>query len=811
MHTLLEELHQAGIRLLRNKLLTTTKIGLLALGLGCCFSVFTIYNSVLLRPQDYPNSQKILCFGQTDETRANTYFSAVNVYAYEAISERLKGVSKLGFVRFVGNTPLEMGDIRGEYFGVSVSADLFEVFGIDAHKGAIISSRNTNDGSVRQAMISYDMWENVLQKDPDIVGRSAIINKMSCNICGVLPPDFALLGNSPEESPYIYFLTSPDDFSPDRKKPRICYTFALNEAGTSRTVIENQLSAIEADLKEQHPDLMAKKGLAVQTFREYSVSNVIHYLKITVWVGALILLLTLANLSQLCLAQSISRQQDYAIRMALGAEPFHLYQSVLVEFFILSALGGLLGIGIAQFLKNISLSRIPYFQFEVVAFDWRIFLFFLAIVSLVSLVSAVFPVWHTRTLSIESSLRSGSCRMQGSPMGKLFGKALIGFEVMLCSALLIHCGLLLYSTHRRNEVDRNIDMENLTYAWAAIPTSLYPEPENRYQLLNKMLEALENDPDIISVAAGNGSHAFPQIGAAGTYPFIDDDEPKDFSLSDKIILRYVASEHYFETLGLQLLKGRKFSPHDTLDAPRVAIVSKNLVDRFWPGEEALGKRILVNHRTDDWSTVIGVVEDRISADWQPQPVPIVYRPPSYFLYPSITFMIKLREHHSFDAERFIALIKSADPFVYSEYYGNFKKVLKERGATVDVMTQIILVFSVVALLQTFFGIFAVIYYSTSQRMGEFSLKIALGARDYTIRNSLLTETLKISLLGLILGWALAKATYRFTASMLYEVHPWQPYNLLFITMVIMLAAAAGSLVPALRASRSDPLEYLRQS
>lgn len=806
MKSLIEEVEQAWVRLTRNKTLTFVKIILLAVGLGCCIAVFTIYNSVLLKPSPHENAEDIVFIGQLDETRPGRLTWA-NHYVYEEVKRRIPELKLVGYSAH-NNADFETGDFQESTYGMHVSPELFEVLGDKAAIGETLSRSNTENGSKRLVLITDSLWERAFERSTNIVGTSVFLNKVSHEVCGILPENYRFLGRPTLYGPQFFSLQKEEDIPNQRRKSRFFQTWALLDQSVPISFIEEKLSAITEEFQVKYPEFMARKKIVVRTLREFSIHGVSTQINIIMAVGLLVLILTIANVSQLCLAQGISRTRDYSIRLSLGAKLRHLFYSVFIEYALITFAAGILGAVISIWLKNKIVERIPEFYFEITDFDWRILLFVFVVVGLVSLFSAIIPVWQMRNANLETLLREGGSRSTGSTASRRFGKLLIFFQIALCTGLLIQCGLMLFSAHQRNSLDRNANLENLYGGAIHIRDDRYPEQYQKHQFIKAVVEEFRNHPKVVEATEGNAR--FPRLGESGTYSFIDDDDDMLLSESNKFVYRPSISPEHFDVFGVKLLAGRVFTEEDTLERPRVAIVSKKTVDLYFDGKNPIGKRIKVNHRTDDWSEIIGVVEDRYSVDDKPELVPMIYRPMNYYYFQGCPITLRIRDGMSFSYQEFIETLQNAFPGTSCFEVASFKDSLHYLIWRTKLISDIIAVFSVVAFLLTAFGIFSVTYFSVSQRMGEFSLRSALGAKIHEIRNSIVGESILISGIGFLFGLGFSIATRHLIVESLYKVDSWIPVNYAVILVLILVSSLIGSLIPAIRAAYCEPLKYLRE-
>ncbi|MBN2233513.1 MAG: ABC transporter permease [Opitutales bacterium] len=808
MNAFWEDCLQALHRIRRNQVLTVFKLGLVAVGLGSSVTVFSIYNAVFMRPVPYPNGDRIVVLGQTDDSRGDAVFTSMNFYSYEAVKTQGSDFNPLGYFTYF-DASFQSRYRLDNLYGIAVSPEVFEILGVKAHLGNTVNRHSSRQGAERVVVIGFPLWQSHFAGDPGVIEESVRINDLTYRVCGVMPAGFRFVGEDPIDGPQFWALQLPEDIPQENKKSRYFMGVGLLNSQRSLDSIQIDLSNIGAGLREQYPRFMARKDIKVRGLKEYLTGDIRLQVNVLMGVALLLLAITTANLSQLCLAQNYIRMRDYAIRQALGARSGHLFRMLMIEHTLLCLLGAGLGALGGTILKRKILELLPFRPFEMVDMDTRVLIFFMLVVAGVSLISTWVPLIQMRRLSLESVLREGGMRMVGDAWGKRIGKALIVAEIALCSGLLSHCGWLLASGIQRSRVPNPVEAEQLFCVNINLREDRYPDSASRVRFMDRLVTGFRLLPEVESAAYG--SQAITQLGGGGSYFMIDDRDEIDITQSGKLMSRGFASPDYLKTLGLQLMSGRMLLPEDTADKPMVAVISQTAARKYWPGESPIGRRIRVNHRTDDWSEIVGIVEDTISADPQPKQVPMVWKPASYALMNSATMILRLRRPGGFSVDRFKQALADIDPETAYWDPGMMDDLLTSRLWPIRLLSHLLQIFVGIVLLISFGGIFSAVYFSVAQRMAEFSLRIALGATSYRVKWGVLAENLLPGAVGLGLGLLLAAATQTLIRDMLFQIGDWTGWIILSVSLIAMAATIAGSIIPAFRAAHSDPLKYLRES
>ena len=798
--------------LLRKPAFTLTVIVTLAIGIGANTALFSVVNAVLLRELPLKRPDEVMQVWSTRTDRDKAPFTVPDFLDYRDQNQTLDHIAAFCNVglNLTGNEKTE------RLQAMRVSANLFELLGVDAGVGRLLVSEDDDPARQNVAVLSYESWQKRFGGDPNVVGRELNLNGESHTVVGVLPSRFSLPDREAEVAIPLRPLVDP--LRELRSSTNFLRAVARLKPGVTRQQAETDLTAIVSRQRQQFGDPYIKKtGVRLVPIYEETVGNVRTALWVLLGAVGMVLLIACSNLASLSLARASARHREMSIRKALGATSVRLVRQLLAESLVLTFIGGAAGFLLAiwgvKFLLALSPMRLP--RDNEIGVDLTVLGFAAGASLLAALISGILPALQAGRTEIRTGLLSDTARGVGNVASKNRSRSILVIaEVSLSFVLLIGAGLLIRSFISTQAVDPGFDSSNVITARLSLPKANYKDRAAVTLFTDKLSSQLQALPGVESVGAVS---LLPMGPGLHTIPFY----PKGESTAkgDSFVAQYrVATPDYFRALKIPLMRGRAFDAHDKADGLPVAIVNETLANRFFPNGDAIGAQIKV----DDNNTgprpleIVGVVGDVKHVSLEDNPTIDIYLAfaqvhkdsvgglinSQYWVLRSTTSPQLLeaairRELRSVDAEVASASIRTMDSY------------LSDSVAPRRFNLRLLTIFSVAALLLAATGIYGLISYSVAQRTPEIGIRLALGATRKNIFRMILGQGLRLVLVGLVLGIVGAFALTRLIRSLMFGVTPSDPPTFIAVSLLLIVITLAAGGLPALRATKLDPLRALR--
>ncbi len=792
METILNDIRY-GIRGLRKRPgFTTVAVLTLALGIGTNSAIFSVLNTVLLRPLPYADADRIVRIDET-EGKGGMGVSPPNLLDFQQQNQKFESVAGYtggNFILTHAGDPLRIQSC-------AISADLFSVLGVKPLIGRSFLAADEKPGQDRVALISYGLWQRRFAGDHSLLQKQITLDGLSYTVVGVMPSGFEF-PIQPERVEVWTPLEQPEDLAQLRGAHYLDVVGRI-KTGVTLAQARADVEAIASRIAQQYPKEVSGKTTVVP-LKEDLVGQVQPYLLMLAGAALLVLLIAVANVASLTLARTAERQKEIALRTALGASKSRVVRQLLTESLILSFVGGLAGVALASwctgFLAAIAPADLPRLQMAYV--DGRVLLFALAISVISGLLLGLIPAWRSANTDLQTRLKEGETRSASAPRQAL-RKALVVSEVSLALVLLCGAGLLIRTIWKLNSVNPGFDPDNVLVAELVLPKTKYRDAGQQTLFFQQLIERIQTSPGIESAG---GTSNLPLSGT--NMIFLASVEGRSLPASFRAV-----SQDYFRTMRIPLLKGRWFDDHDTAESQPVVVINETMARQISPDyEEALGKRIKHGFKSQV-AEVVGVIGDVKYAGLDQQTKPEMYAPFAQRAWPFMRVVARSKSDPSLVAATIREAVRAVDKDQPVDKLTTMSSVVSASIVSRSFYMQLLGTFAALAFILAAIGIYGVVSYSVAQRTREIGIRVALGARRKDVLGLVLKEALRLTAVGVGLGLIGAFAATRVLRSLLFEVKPTDPATFICLSLLLTLVALLASYIPARRATRVDPLVALR--
>jgi putative ABC transport system permease protein len=800
--SLAQDVRYAWRMLLRTPGFTLVCVATMALAIGANTAIFSVVNGVMLEALPFNDPELVVVLGHhTDGGESLDSTTPGNLYDWMKAATAFQSIAGFSSTERIVTWNGNAERIRG---GLSVGS-IFEVLGRPAARGHTFSASDDEPGADPVVVLSAGMARRIFGGG-DVIGQSLTINSAPHTVIGVMPADFAFFDHD-----YEYWIPARFDAAfRNNRDQYFLVGIARLKAGTTVDQAEAQLNTVMDAIRREYPQYTQNATAAVAPMKDVLLDGVEARLMMLMGAVTFVLLIACANLGNLLLARASTRRREVAVRHALGARPGRLVRQLLTESVLLAAVGGAAGLALGAALLRVLLTLLPDTlpRLKGIELDAGV-LIFTAAISLVSgVVFGAFPALQLVSGAPMDAVREGT---RGSTRSRWVRTTLVASELALALMLLVGAGLLVRSFARLLEVPPGFQSDRLLTFTASIPTATYTTPEQRAAVLEQAAQQLETLPGVRSVTM---TTTLPVAGRGNGAWFNIIDRPLPPTETPPGLPNRVVRSNYFQALGIPLIKGRYFTKADRLEGTRAVIVSESVARRFWPNEEALGKRIYMgapDNRVVPDSEIVGIVADVKQRGLDEERPEAVYVP--HGLVPSIsniTFALRTSTDPAGLASPARAVMRRIDPGVPLVRMQTMDAILARATAPARSSMLLVGLFAAVALALAMIGVFGVLSYTVNQQTTELGIRMALGASARSVKLLVLGQGLMPVVAGVIIGIGGALALTRFMESLLFGVTPTDPVTFGGVALLLVAIAAAASYIPARRATLVDPVRVLRQ-
>jgi putative ABC transport system permease protein len=809
MDSLLQDVRFAWRLLRRTPGFTMAAVLALALGIGATTAVFTLLDRVVLRPLPYPDPDRLAMVWDTNPGKALTHerISPVTFGDYRALGHVFEDAAGWWYpqvnVTEPGKDPLRVN-------AVEASGNFFAVIGVQPILGAGFPS-STFFARERIAVISHRLWRERFNADPSIVGRPITLSADVYRVAGVMPPGF----NYPNDTDVWERLQW--DFAQHNRGAHFVESIFRLKPGVTIDRANAELRALTgrlgAEFKATNGEWGARAVLLAHEVEGYFRPALFALFG----AAAFLLLITCTNVASLLLARATVREREVAVRAAIGASRGRLVRQFLTESILLAAMGTAAGVvlAVASVRALVATSPIPLPRLDNVSVDGRLLLFAVAVASLTSIAFGVVPAMLMARGDMQRPLKESGRGGDGSGTRRRARSALVVAEIGLAVMLLVGAALLGRSFQRLIQQDPGFQSARVVTVNLELPYS-YRDFKIISNFYDQLLTSLRTQPGVTDAGLAN----FLPLDAGWRMRFLIEGRPRPAADEAPLAQHQSVDEHYFTLIGVPLLKGRFFEPHDTVDGQGVVIINEALARREWPNEDPIGQRITTPVRyigpmgavlmpATTRYQVVGVVANVKNASLSQPPEPAVYFTYRQFSFRGFNLAVKGQGDQAALVGAVRASVRRLDPNLPLSPARTLDRVLADATDRPRALMLLMGLFAALALGLAALGIYSVLSYAVSQRQQELSVRMALGAQPRDVLWLVVRQGLMLAIVGGIAGAAGALALGRTLSSLLYGVSAVDAASFSAAIVLALLTALAACLLPARRAASLDPLKGLR--
>jgi putative ABC transport system permease protein len=819
MHTLWQDVRYGARMLLKNPGITFVVILALALGIGANTAIFSVVNAVLLRPLPYDEADQLVFLNETSKSMDDISISYPNFSDWRSqnhVFENIGVCNRSSYNLTGGGEPERI-------LTAQCSADLFGALRVQAAVGRVFNNDEDKPGGAPVVVLGYGFWQRRFGGQTSIVNQQLTFNNKSYTVIGVLPQSFQYPSRTEMWVP-VGQLSGDVNWQQRGNHPGL-YGVARLKPGVTITQARAEMDNIAANLEKQYPDQIAGNGIRVQPLLEVFVSDVRPTLWVLFAAVAFVLLIACANIANLLLARASARQKEMAIRAAMGAGRWRIARQLLTESVLLSLIGGTLGLLVArwgiQLILYISPNAIP--RSREISLDWKVLAFTLGVAFLTGILFGLVPALQAGVVDVHETLKETG---RGTTRRHWLRSSLVVVEVGTTLVLLIGAGLMIRSFHRLQNVNPGFSYEHLSSFTLSLPQKKYATEEQRDQFFTRLLTNIRGLPGVEAAAAASG---LPLGNNGWQTSFIVDGKPIPPRAQTPLMEACLVTPDYFRTMNIPLQRGRYFDEHDNrswlagrdlsklnesqkgIAGVNVIVIDEEFARRYWPGEEAVGKRIrLGTDAAAPMLTVVGVV-GRVKMDGLNQDSKRVQ---GYFSFSQMPFSgMTVIAKAAADPNQLVASIRQqvkaldSDQPIYN--IRTMNEIRSDSVAPERLNLTLLSIFAGIALVLAIVGIYGVMSYSVTQRTHEIGIRMAVGAQPLDVFKMVIGQGMLLALIGVGIGLIGAFGLTRLMTTMLFGVEPTDPVTFAVISVLLLLVALVACYLPSRRATKVDPTVSLR--
>jgi putative ABC transport system permease protein len=810
----MNDLRFAIRQLLKTPAVTVLAIATLALAIGANTAVFSLINTMLIRPLPYRAPQELVLLWQRFSAQGLDQIpvSAPEYLDYEKQTTSFEHIAAFDYT----DLNLTGGDMPERIQGAVVTPSLFPLLGIPPIRGRVFTDSEFGEGRDGVVILSARLWQRRFNSDPNLVGKEIALNGRNFTVVGIMPATFEfplpLFGVQGGTFAGRVDIWKPIAFSKDELESRGSRSYGVIgrlKKGVSSAQAQAEIDTIHANWLKQFPDNYNPEvqfGGKLYPLHEQVVGGMRTALLILLAAVAVVLLIACANLTTMLLARAGAREREFAIRVALGATRMQLLRQILCESVLLALIGGAAGLLLSvwglDLLRAIGAQTVP--RLAEANLDGRV----LAVTFLVSVAAGILfgivPAFAVGKPELTEALKEGGHAISSAPHNRLRNILVIS-EVAMALVLLVGAGLLMKSFVRLQNVDPGFNPDNVLTMEVALPLAKYPRGKPVADLFAEATRRIRTLPGVekagfTSILPLSGTNSDSSFAIEGRNPMVEKIYPDEE-------IRSITPD-YFQVLRIPLLHGRFFTDSDNIDSPQVVIINEAMAKKWFPGSDPIGKRITFSdpRKPDvEWVTVVGVVGTIRHRGLESEGKPEYYLPHAQRSYRGMVLTVRSKQDPRSLTSAIRAEIRKVDPDLPAARVRTLEQVAADSIAPRRLSVALIGVFAALAMVLAAVGIYGVMSFLVVQRTHEIGVRMALGAQRGDVLRLVVGHALQLVGIGTIIGLVLALFSTRMLSALLYSVGAFDVVTFVFVTIALAAVALLASYFPAVRATRADPM------
>jgi putative ABC transport system permease protein len=800
---LIQDVRYGARTLRRNRGFAAVAIVTLALGICANTAIFSVVNTVLLRPLPFKDPSSLVW--ATERFQLTRGAAVVISPDFIGWKDRNQVFDEIGaFNQTVGANLTAAGE-PARVSVMQVTAELFPMLGVRPIRGRTFLPSESKQAQRRVALLNEALWRSRFGSDPHILGKSVRLDDDTFTIVGILPANLRF----PAADVWIPLALDSDVFSPHSPHWTALTVIARLKPGVASARAQSDLQLITERMDREYPKeaapFRAHELVEVIPLHQLLVQNVRSLLLILLGVVAFVLLIACANVANLLLSRGVLRGREMAVRAALGARRLRIVRQLLTEGLLLALAGGVLGLLAGLWGTTILRQLVPSNLSQDIHLDLRVLAFSAGIAVLAVLVFGFVPAFIASRTDVGEALKEGGAQAGARPAAQRLRALLAAGEIALSLILLVGAGLLARSFLRLSQVELGFDPHGLLVATVERPWTSDPNPRQFAAFFQDALERVRSLPGVKDAAV---TTRYPLEDSHNTTLMLRIRGVENFRPPQPVPTIAVSAD-YFPVMRIPLLKGRAFSDADAGAAPSVVIVNEAFARMAFKAGDPLAQQISFGPPPAPWSQVVGVVADTRDHALAEEPIPEIYAP--YLQQPSFSMALVLRT--AARPQGLVSPVRKAVESIDKNQPLSETTTMDEviAGSVAPHRFQMMLLglFALLALVLAAVGVYGVVSYSCSLRVHEFGVRMALGAERHDLLGLVIRQGAKLALIGVCVGLGGALLLTRFLSSMLYEVKATDPLTLIVVALILTAVALLASYIPARRATKVDPMTALR--
>ena len=801
MDNLIKDLRFAVRSFLKRPGFLVIAVATLALGIGATTAMFTVVNSMLLRPLQFPEPDRIVFFLGINPRQGimESNMSVPDIADWQQQSQSFEQIAAFSS----GGVFLTIGDETERVRGTGVSAEFFPLFKTNPIYGRTLQPADMQEGSEDAIVISYALWQRRFGGEASVVNSKVTLNGKPATIVGIMSAGFSYPSDNEA------WVAETFEPAKERRDNRYVSVVGRMKPQVSLSQAQAEMDTISQRLAQNYAETNTGWSVRLVELRESLVGDFKTALLILLGAVAFVLLIACANVANLLLARAIYRQKEIALRTALGASRMRIVRQLLTESLLLSIVSGVVGftlsLGLTRLLVAITPPNTP--RLSEIGVDLSVFGLTLAIAVFAGLLFGLFPALQTSRPNLNDTLKDSGQRGSQFSGRNRAGSLFIVSEIALSFILLAGAGLLIKSFLHLREINPGFNPDNVLAMRLTLTPGKYKQGEPRAQIYKQLVDQVKSTPGVKSAAVvlslplGGDTFGVGRGLIREGRPMTPEEQTNALYLP--------ATPDYFQTLQIPLKSGRTFTDQDTLESTKVVIVNETMARHLWPGESPIGRRFTIWRDEKFPREVVGVVGDtKQSLDREASDqmyVPYAQDP----TWGSLSLVVRTNGEPTALAGSVRDAIRVVDKGIPNYNLKTMHDVVSNSAAPRRVPMLLLSAFAGVAMLLAMLGIYGVTSYYVTQRTHEIGVRMALGAQVVDVLRLVLSRAMVLATIGIVIGAAGAIAVTRYLRSMLFEVKPIDVVTFIAVAIVLALVVLVACLVPARRATKIDPLEALR--